>query len=61
MPFLSRSINQIGKDADETSRHRDESLTASFSPQTSPKIPKTGTLSSGTTHLFLRKAWQTFV
>ena len=44
MPFLSRSINQIGKDADETSRHRDESLTASFSPKTSPKIPKTGTL-----------------
>ncbi|MYG05211.1 sugar transferase, partial [Candidatus Poribacteria bacterium] len=44
MPFLSRSIDQIGKDADETSRRRAESLTASFSPQTSPKIPKTGTL-----------------
>ena len=44
MPFLSRSINQIGKDADNTSGHRDESLTASLDSQTSLKIPKTGNL-----------------
>ena len=44
MPFLSRSIDQIGKDADETSLHRDENLTASFNSQASPKIPKTGIL-----------------
>lgn len=41
MPFLSRSINQIGKDVSETSAHRTESLTASPDLQTSPK---TGTL-----------------
>ena len=44
MPFLSRSINQIGKDAGKTSVHHDESLTASSRLQASPKIPKTGTL-----------------
>ena len=44
MPFLSRSIAQIGKDADDTGQHHDESLTASFGLQASPKIPKTGTL-----------------
>lgn len=44
MPFLSRSINQIGKDAENNSVHSDESLTASFDSQTSPKIPKTGNL-----------------
>ena len=44
MPFLSRSINQIGKDVSQRSAHRDESLTASFDLQTSPKMPKTGTL-----------------
>ena len=44
MPFLSRSIDQIGKDADETNLHRDENLTASFNSQASPKIPKTGIL-----------------
>jgi lipopolysaccharide/colanic/teichoic acid biosynthesis glycosyltransferase len=44
MPFLSRSIDQIGKDADETSLYRDENLTASFNSQASPKIPKTGIL-----------------
>ena len=44
MPFLSRSIDQIGKDADETNLHRDENLTASFNLQASPKIPKTGIL-----------------
>ena len=44
MPFLSRSINQIGKDADATRQQCAESLTASFSAQTSPKILKTGTL-----------------
>ena len=40
MPFLSRSIDQIGKDADETSQHRNEDI----SLQASPKTPKTGTL-----------------
>ena len=44
MPFLSRSIDQIGKDADETSPHRDENLTVSFNLQASPKIPKIGIL-----------------
>ena len=44
MPFLSRSINQIGKDVSATGAHRDESLTASFDLQTSLKTPKTGTL-----------------
>ena len=44
MPFLSRNIDQIGKDADETRQHHDESLTASFNLQASPKIPKIGTL-----------------
>ena len=44
MPFLSRNIDQIGKDASKANTHRDESLTASFSLQTSPEISKTGTL-----------------
>ena len=44
MPFLSRSINQIGKDVSETGAHRDESLTASLDLQTSLNTQKTGTL-----------------
>ena len=44
MPFLSRNIDQIGKDASEAGAHRDESLTTSFDLQTSLKTPKTGTL-----------------
>jgi len=41
MPFLSRNIDQIGKDVSETRAHRTESLTAGFDLQTSLK---TGTL-----------------
>ena len=44
MPFLSRSIDQIGKDASKTGAHRHESLTTSFDLKTSLKTPKTGTL-----------------
>ena len=43
MPFLSRNIEQIGKDVGESHRHRDDSLTASFGLPTSPKIRTTGT------------------
>ena len=44
MPFLSRSIDQIGKDADKTNTHQDESLPANFGSQPSPEILKTGIL-----------------
>ena len=44
MPFLSRNIDRIGNDVGETQRHQDDSLTASFGSQASPKIRTTGTL-----------------
>ena len=44
MPFLSRNIDRIGDDASERHMHRDDSPTASFGLQASPKIRKTGTL-----------------
>ena len=50
MPFLSRSINQIGKDPDGTNQHRDESLTASFNLQAPSKIPKTEILNESATN-----------
>ncbi|MDE0554329.1 MAG: sugar transferase [Candidatus Poribacteria bacterium] len=44
MPFLSRNIDRIGNDVGETQRQQDDSLTASFGSQVSPKIRTTGTL-----------------
>lgn len=43
MPFLSRNIDRIGNDIGESQRHQDDSLTASFGSQASPKIRLTGT------------------
>lgn len=43
MPFLSRNIEPIGNDVGESQRHQDDSLTASFGSQASPKIRPTGT------------------
>jgi len=43
MPFLSRNIARIGNDVGESQRHQDDSLTASFGSQASPKIRPTGT------------------
>ena len=50
MPFLSRNIDQIGKDTDKASTQHNENLTTNFRLQASSKGPKTGILNQSATN-----------
>ena len=60
MPFLSRNIARIGNNVGESQRHQDDSLTASFGSQASPKIRPTGTLVERLSSFYARRGKHLF-